>query len=75
MFTLTRPPTPAVATRRGPRERATPQGTDGGHPHLLLWAIGYLEAHLTHVGFLDTCGGEELERMYRVHRARRRAEH
>lgn len=34
-------------------------------PHVSDLAIGLLESRLTHIPFLDTLGGAELERLYR----------
>lgn len=42
------------------------------HAHVGAIVLGLLESRASHVDFLDTVGGEELSRLYRLRKARRR---
>ena len=42
-------------------------------PRYFVLAFGFLEARVEHIDFFDTMGGDETVRLFRRHRARRRA--
>lgn len=61
--------TGARATSTSPTQT---RSGDGDHPHIGTLVLGLLESRASHVDYLDTVGGEELSRIYRLRKAHRR---
>jgi hypothetical protein len=73
MIAKTRDPEPSAA-----REDAgsTPRRHDPeDRLHVSALVAGLIDARACHIDFLDTPGGQELERWYRRHRTARRLSH
>jgi hypothetical protein len=71
-----------IAKTRMPGPPATNEDTSAGRPprrhdpedrlHVSALVAGLIDARACHIDFLDTPGGQEVERWYRRHRTARR---
>lgn len=64
---------PAAAANPGPAAGSDVQGAAHRHrPSLFALASGAIDAHINHLDYFDTVGGDELRRLFRQYRATRR---
>jgi len=72
MFSHARP------ARANPGPAAGSDVQEAAHRHrlsLFALASGAIDAHINHLDYFDTAGGDELRRLFRQYRATRRAAH
>lgn len=72
MFNHVRPAKPVANARpaAGPDDHGAARKR---RPSLFALASGAIDAHINHVDYFDTAGGDELRRLFRQYRATRRA--